>query len=223
MQLTAHAQEEATSSSLTSNTAQIDTAIVKRIRSGDQGAFAQLIQRHKKQIFSILSRYERDNHRVEDLAQDTFLKAWSRLDQYRASAPFQHWIARIAVNVALDHIRHVTRRIKETGFEDLGEAPLDWLRSENCDRDLEKREARELLTHLLNQLTPADRMVLTLQSIEGRNVAEISAVTGWSPVSVRVRAHRARRRLRAALQNLQDEEQRQVDHPRISALLPLAA
>jgi len=223
MQLTAHAQEEATSSSLTSNTAQIDTAIVKRIRSGDQGAFAQLIQRHKKQIFSILSRYERDNHRVEDLAQDTFLKAWSRLDQYRASAPFQHWIARIAVNVALDHIRHVTRRIKETGFEDLGEAPLDWLRSENCDRDLEKREARELLTHLLNQLTPADRMVLTLQSIEGRNVAEISAVTGWSPVSVRVRAHRARRRLRAALQNLQDEEQRQVDHPRISALLPQAA
>lgn len=223
MQLTAHAQEEATGSSLRSNPAQIDTALVKRIRSGDQDAFAQLIQRHKKQIFSILSRYERDNHRVEDLAQDTFLKAWSRLDQYRASAPFQHWIARIAVNVALDHIRHVTRRIKETGFEDLGEAPLDWLRSENCDRDLEKREARELLTHLLNQLTVADRMVLTLQSIEGRNVAEISAVTGWSPVSVRVRAHRARRRLRAALQNLQDEEQREVNHPRISTLLPQAA
>ena len=109
MQLTAHAQEEATGSNLRSNPAQIDTALVKRIRSGEQDAFAQLIQRHKKQIFSILSRYERDNHRVEDLAQDTFLKAWSRLDQYRASAPFQHWIARIAVNVALDHIRHVTR------------------------------------------------------------------------------------------------------------------
>ncbi len=223
MQLTAHAHEEAIGTSPEPTPAQIDAALVKRVRFGDQDAFAQLIQRHKQQIFAILSRYERDSHRVEDLAQDTFLKAWRRLGQYRASAPFQHWISRIAVNVALDHIRHVTRRIRETGFDDLGEAPLDWLRSEDCDRDLEKREARELLTHLLNQLTPADRMVLTLQSIEGRNVGEISTLTGWSPVSVRVRAHRARGRLRGALQNLQTEEQLQVDNPRIPALLPQAA
>ena len=152
MQLTAHAHEEAIGTSPEPPPAQIDAALVKRVRSGDQDAFAQLIQRHKQQISAILSRYERDSHRVEDLAQDTFLKAWRRLGQYRASAPFQHWISRIAVNVALDHIRHVTRRIKESGFDDLGEAPLDWLRSEDCDRDLEKREARELLTHLLNQL-----------------------------------------------------------------------
>lgn len=223
MQLTAHAHEEAIGTTPEPTPAQIDAALVERVRSGDQDAFAQLIQRHKQQIFAILSRYERDSHRVEDLAQDTFLKAWRRLSQYRASAPFQHWISRIAVNVALDHIRHVTRRIKETGFDDLGETPLDWLRSNDCDRELEKREARELLSHLLNQLSPADRMVVTLQSIEGRNVAEISTLTGWSPVSVRVRAHRARGRLRAALQNLQTEEQRQVDHPCISALLPQAA
>ena len=223
MQLTALAHEEAIGTSPYLTPAQIDAALVDRIRSGEQNAFAQLILRHKQQISAILSRYERDSHRVEDLAQDTFLKAWRRLGQYRASAPFQHWISRIAVNVALDHIRHVTRRIRETGFEDLGETPLDWLRSDDCDRELEKREARELLSHLLNQLSPADRMVLTLQSIEGRNVKEISTLTGWSPVSVRVRAHRARGRLRAVLQNLQTEEQRQADHPRIPVLLPQAA
>ncbi|MDP7348454.1 MAG: sigma factor, partial [Phycisphaeraceae bacterium] len=76
MQLTAHAHEEAIGTSPEPTPAQIDATLVKRVRSGDQDAFAQLIQRHKQQIFAILSRYERDSHRVEDLAQDTFLKAW---------------------------------------------------------------------------------------------------------------------------------------------------
>jgi RNA polymerase sigma-70 factor (ECF subfamily) len=221
MQRNAHAHEEAAGSSLTP--AQVDHVLVDRTQEGDQDAFAQLIQRHKKQVFAILNRYERDNHRVEDLAQDTFLKAWRRLGQYRASAPFQHWISRIAVNVALDHIRRATRRIKETGFDDLGETSLDWLRTDDCNREMEKREARELLAQLLNQLSAADRMVITLQSIEGRNVEEIRQLTGWSAVSVRVRAHRARGRLRAALQTLLAEEQRQVEHPRPLTLLPQAA
>jgi RNA polymerase sigma-70 factor (ECF subfamily) len=194
--------------------AQVDHALVDRTREGDQNAFAQLIQRHKKRVFAILSRYERDNHRVEDLAQDTFLKVWCRLGQYCASAPFQHWISRIAVNVALDHIRYVTRRIKETGFDDLGETSLDWLRSDDCNREMEKREARELLEQLLNKLSAADRMVIRLQSIEGRSGEEIRQLTGWSTVSVRVRAHRARGRLRATLQTLLTEEQRQVDPER---------
>jgi len=221
MQRNAHAHEEAAGSPPTP--AQVDHDLVARTRDGDQDAFTQLIQCHKNQVFAILSRYERDSHRVEDLAQDTFLKAWRRLGQYRASAPFQHWISRIAVNVALDHIRRTTRRIKETGFDDLGESPMDWLRSEDCGRETEKREARELLAQLLNQLSAADRMVITLQSIEGRNVEEIRQLTGWSAVSVRVRAHRARGRLRAALQTLLAEEQRQVEHPRPLTLLPQAA
>tara|TARA_B100000029_G_scaffold80310_1_gene71672 strand:+ start:1261 stop:1932 length:672 start_codon:yes stop_codon:yes gene_type:complete len=223
MQLTAHAHEEAIGTTPEPTPAQVDAAIVGRIRNGETDAFGELIQRHQQQVFGILSRYERDPHRVEDLAQDTFLKAWRRLDQYRASAPFQHWVSRIAVNVALDHIRRATRRIKETGFDDLGETPLDWLRSDHSDRESEKREARELLAHLLKQLTAADRRVITLQSIQGHSVNEISALTGWTPISVRVRAHRARARLRAALLALESEEDRQVSHPAPLSLLAQAA
>lgn len=223
MQLTAHAHEEAIGATPELTPAQVDATLVGRVRDGEKDAFGELIRRHQQQVFAILSRYERDSHRVEDLAQDTFLKAWRRLDQYRASAPFQHWISRIAVNVALDHIRRATRRIKETGFDNLGETPLDWLRSDHSDREVEKREARELLDHLLKQLSAADRMVITLQSIEGRSVKEISAHTGWTPVGVRVRAHRARGRLRDALQTLEAEEQRQVENPLPLALLAQAA
>ena len=223
MQLTAHAHEEAVGTTPELTSAQVDAALIERIRAGDQDAFAELVRRHQKQICVILARYERDLHRVEDLAQDTFLKVWIRLDQYRSSAPFQHWISRIAVNVALDHIRRVTRRIKETGFDDLGETPFDWLRSDQSDREQEKKESRELLSHLLDQLTVEDRRLITMQSIEGRSVSEICEITGGTAVSVRVRAFRARARLRAALQNLQAEEDRQVDYYRSFPILPQAA
>tara|TARA_A100001037_G_scaffold180306_1_gene161652 strand:+ start:805 stop:1464 length:660 start_codon:yes stop_codon:yes gene_type:complete len=206
MQLIVHTHEESTGSSKSLT----DADLVARVRAGDNEAFALLVERHQQQVFAILSRYERDRHRVEDLAQDTFLKAWKGLEQYRASAPFQHWISRIAVNVALDHIRRATRRIRETGFDDLGDAPLDWLRSENSERDVEKAEACELLGYLLAQLSTDDRKVITLQSIEGWSVDDISRLTGWSSVSVRVRAHRARGRLRNALRAMLAEEQRQT-------------
>ncbi|MBL67496.1 MAG: RNA polymerase subunit sigma-24 [Verrucomicrobiales bacterium] len=219
MQLIAHAHEESTGSSepLT------DADLVARVRAGDNEVFALLVERHQQQVFAILSRYERDRHRVEDLAQDTFLKAWKGLEQYRASAPFQHWISRIAVNVALDHIRRATRRIRETGFDDLGDAPLDWLRSENSERDVEKAEACELLGYLLAQLSEDDRKVITLQSIEGWSVDDISRLTGWSSVSVRVRAHRARGRLRNALRAMLAEEQRRTLTVQPLEMFPQAA
>lgn len=223
MQLTAHAYEEAVGTTPELTPAQVDAALIERVRAGDQDAFAELIRRHQKQVCVILARYERDPHRVEDLAQDTFLKVWTRLDQYRSSAPFQHWISRIAVNVALDHIRRATRRIKETGFDDLGETPFDWLRSDQSDREQEKKESRELLSHLLNQLSEEDRRLITMQSIEGRSVSEICEITGGTAVSVRVRAFRARARLRGALQNLQAEEDRQVNYFSSFPLLPQAA
>jgi len=223
MQLTAHAYEEAVGTTPELTPAQVDAALIERVRAGDQDAFAELIRRHQKQVCVILARYERDPHRVEDLAQDTFLKVWTRLDQYRSSAPFQHWISRIAVNVALDHIRRATRRIKETGFDDLGETPFDWLRSDQSDREQEKKESRELLSHLLNQLSEEDRRLITMQSIEGQSVSEICEITGGTAVSVRVRAFRARARLRGALQNLQAEEDRQVNYFSSFPLLPQAA
>ena len=79
------------------------------------------------------------------------------------------------------------------------------------------------LHHLLGQLSEEDRRLITMQSIEGRSVSEICEITGGTAVSVRVRAFRARARLRAALQNLQAEEDRQVDYFRSFQLLPQVA
>jgi RNA polymerase sigma-70 factor (ECF subfamily) len=178
-----------------------DAELVQRIRDGATDEFAELVRRHQSQVRSIVGRYERDVHLCDDLVQDTFLKAWRALASFDGRAPFAHWLSRIAVRVALDHLRRRKARASEVGFDDLGEDALDWLRTGEAEPP--PGLAREVLDVALRDLSPAEQVVITLQEIEGRSVREISALTGSSSVAVRVRALRARAKLRRALERLE--------------------
>ena len=183
-------------------TASDDAELLERIRGGATDDFAELVRRHQSRVFAILHRYERDAHKVEDLAQETFLKAWRALGQFDGRAPFEHWLSRIAARVALDHLRKEKRRQNEIGLPELGDDALDWLRSDDEKSELDARSAAELLDLAMRELSPADRMVITMQELEGRSVKEIAAATGASGIAVRVRALRARAKLKRALEKL---------------------
>ena len=182
-----------------------DAELLQRIRNGAHEEYAELVSRHKSHVFAILYRYERDHHRLEDLAQETFLKAWRSLGQFDGRAPFQHWLSKIAVHAALDHLRKQKRSQHEIGFPDLGEDALDWLHNDDKQTDLDASQAREILAAAMRQLSAHDQLVITLLEIEDRSVKEISVMTGWSAVTVRVRALRARARLRKALEQLEKQ------------------
>src|SRR5208282_5316957 len=157
-------------------TASDDAELLERIRSGATDDFAEIVRRHQSRVFAILHRYERDAHKVEDLAQETFLKAWRALGQFDSRAPFDHWLSRIAVRVALDHLRREKRRQNEVGLPELGDDALDWLRSEDEKNELDGRAAAELLDLAMRELSPLDRVVITMLEIEGRRVKEICEV-----------------------------------------------
>lgn len=186
------------------NTVNDDAELLERIRNGAQDDFAEIVQRHQSHVFAVLYRYERDHQRLEDLAQETFVKAWRALAQFDERAPFQHWLTKIAVRTALDHLRKQKRRQNEIALPELGEDALEWLHSDNGKQtELEASDAREILEAAMRELSPADRLVITLQEIEGRSVKEISALTGSSSVAVRVRALRSRAKLKKALEKLE--------------------
>lgn len=182
-----------------------DVEVLARVRGGALDDFAEIVQRHQARVFALLHRYERDPHRLEDLAQETFIKAFRALDQFDARAPFEHWLARIAVHVALDHLRKNKRRRNEVGLPELGEDVLDWLRAGDERDQLGARQAAELLDLAMRELSPADRVVITMQELEGRSVKEICAATGAGSIAVRVRALRARARLRKIVERLTKE------------------
>lgn len=179
-----------------------DAELLERIRSGAPDDFAEIVRRHQARVFSILHRYERDAQRVEDLAQETFLKAWRALNQFDGRAPFEHWISRIAVRTALDHLRREKNRRNEIGLDDLGQDALDWLRTGDEKSELDSRSAAELLDLAMNELSPTDRVVLTMQEIEGRSGKEIAEAIGSTGLAVRVRAVRARAKLKKVLEKL---------------------
>jgi RNA polymerase sigma-70 factor, ECF subfamily len=179
-----------------------DAELLQRIRAGAADEFAELVRRHQSRVFAILHRYERDAQKVEDIAQETFLKVWRALDQFDGRAPMEHWIARIAVHAALDHLRKQKRQRNEIGLAELGEDALDWLRSGDEKDELDSRGAAEILNLAMRELSPADRVVITLQELEGRSVKEISAALNISGVAVRVRTLRARAKLKRALEKI---------------------
>jgi RNA polymerase sigma-70 factor, ECF subfamily len=190
-----------------------DAELVERIRHGAIDDFSEIVSRHKSHVFAILYRYEHDPHRLEDLAQQAFIKAWQSLGQFDGRSPFQHWLSRIAINVALDHLRKMKRSRNEIGFPDLGEDALETLRNPDEKSDWEPRQAQEILAMAMRTLSPAEQLVITLQEMEGRSIKEISALTGSSGIAVRVRAMRARNKLRKTLNEMEKESNERTKTP----------
>jgi RNA polymerase sigma factor (sigma-70 family) len=145
----------------------------------------------------------------EDLAQEVFMKMFTRLDQYQGAVPFTHWVSRIAVTTCIDHLRAQKRR-PEFRWADLSENEaevLDAVMSD--DRDVgagEALAARELVDKLLAQLKPDDQLVIRLLDLEQKTIAEIAAITGWNASLIKVRAFRARRKLHQLFEALKKKE-----------------
>ncbi len=182
-----------------------DAELLERIRNGAPDDFAEIIRRHQSRVFAILHRYERDFQKVEDLAQETFVKAWRFLDRFDGRAPFDHWLSKIALRVALDHLRRQKRVRAEVALADLGDEVLEWLHDPGEAGRLGAQQAAQLLDLALRELSPEDRQVITLLEIEGHSVKEICRLTGALNAVVRVRAFRARSRLRKALEKIKHE------------------
>jgi RNA polymerase sigma-70 factor (ECF subfamily) len=182
-----------------------DAEVLARIRNGAVDEFGGLVRRHQDHVFAILYRYERDQQKLEDLAQETFIKAWRSLARFDGRAPFEHWLAKIAVHAALDHLRKEKRRRNDIPMPELGEDVLDWLRNPNEDTEPAARDAAELLHLAMRELSPMEQLIITMQELEGHSIKEICERIGSSKVAVRVRAMRARSKLRRVLERLQKQ------------------
>ena len=158
-------------------------------QQGDEEAFGRLVVLYQHRVFRLAGRFFRRREDVEEAAQESFLTAWNRLSTYRADAPFEHWLTRVCLNQCYQ----ILRRKKPVTVE-LDEA----LDSETTAAD---PGAALELERLLATLEPTDRFVLLLLDGEGWSVAEIADRVGWSRANVKVRAFRARRKLRKLLEN----------------------
>jgi RNA polymerase sigma-70 factor, ECF subfamily len=181
-----------------------EAELIAAVLKGDAASFEPLVQKYSPRIFATARRYARRESEVEDIVQEVWLKAFERLRSYRAEAPFEHWLMRLAVNACYDALRSHQRN-RETTFAELTDPEEDWLdrfvshpdtAEENADA------ARQLIQRVMERLSPAARLIITLLEIEERTVKEIAQLTGWSVPLVKVRAFRARAEMRRILSKI---------------------
>jgi len=163
-----------------------EAKLIAACRRGDEEGFADLVRRHQRRVFRLAGRFFRRGDEVEDVSQETFLTAWRKLDTYRGEAPFEHWLTRICLNCCYARMRQ--RRPLEAAMPDEVAAPSG------------DPNARLEVERLMRRLPSTDRFMLLLLHGEGWSVQEIARHLGWSRVAVRVRAPRARLRLRRILE-----------------------
>jgi RNA polymerase sigma-70 factor, ECF subfamily len=185
-----------------------EAELIAAVLRGDAASFEPLIQKYSPRVFATARRYARRESEVEDIAQEVWSKAFQKLKGFRGEAPFEHWLMRLTVHTCYDFLRSHQRN-RETSFSELSEPEDDWL-----DRFISQPEtssehadaARLLVQRVLEQLSPAGRLIITLLEIEERPVKVIAQLTGWSVPLVKVRAFRARAEMRKILAKMAKEK-----------------
>ena len=182
-----------------------------RVRQRDQIAARELVDHLYPLVIRIVRSHLPRRVPEEDLAQEIFLKMFTRLAQYQGAVPFPHWVSRIAVTTCIDALRAQKRR-PEFRMADLSETEAEVIgnvmTNENDIAAPDAMAAHELVHKLLAQLKPDDQLVIRLLDLEQKSIAEISEQTGWNHSLIKVRAFRARRKLRKLFLELQRKERK---------------
>jgi RNA polymerase sigma factor (sigma-70 family) len=188
----------------------LDAQLLERCSRGDQEAATLLVERVHPLVLRIVRAHHSRELSVEDLVQDVVLKMFQRLPSYqvRPGIDFSHWLSRLAVNTCLDALRAQERRNRRERVSPGQQRLLEALVEDRAQGAEEAFAARELVERLLGSLPPRDALLLTLLDLEGRSLPEVALTTGWNRTLIKVRAFRARRRLRALAWELAGETRR---------------
>lgn len=184
-------------------------ACLARVRQRDEDAARELFQHLYPLVIKVVRSHLPRRTSEDDLTQTVFMKVFANLDQYSGKAPLEHWVSRIAVNTCIKALRaeKVRPELRWADLSEDEEQVMDWLVSTaedlNPDRSL---ASRDLVEKLLGQLKPKDRLVINLMNLEGRTLEEVGQITGWNQAVIKVRAFRARAKLRKLFEKVLREE-----------------
>ncbi|MEO0650292.1 MAG: sigma-70 family RNA polymerase sigma factor [Planctomycetota bacterium] len=178
-----------------------DADLVRATLDGDARGFETLVERHQSRLFGLVGHYTRNQAEVEDIVQEAFLKAYSKLDSFQLQASFSTWLHRIAVNTALDLLKRRGRN-PVTAVEDPEVVAGDGGHLPGPGASLEREEVAEITRRTLEELPEIFRTVLVLREFEERSYLEIAEILDVSIGTVESRLFRARARFKEALRRL---------------------
>jgi RNA polymerase sigma-70 factor (ECF subfamily) len=194
------------------HSADSDEALVEAAKSGDMGAFEELVARHRDKVYARAFSMMRNEDEALDLSQEAWVKSWQRLQQFQGDSSFGTWITRIVINLCLDQLRRRKRQRAES-IEEMDEESGGVERQmpvvvTNPTENLERGELRQRIDRALGQLSHEHRTVLVLHEFEEMEYKDIARAMDCSIGTVMSRLFYARRKMAVLLAHLKTEEQK---------------
>jgi RNA polymerase sigma-70 factor (ECF subfamily) len=178
-----------------------EAELIERARRRDEAAIRSILQANNRRLYRLARGILRNDSEAEDVVQETYVRAFTHLDDFRGDSSFATWLGRIAINEALGRLRRQRPSVDlDTLAPGVLEAqiiqfPLSGA-SEDPEKSMAQREIQHVVEHAIDELPDAFRIVFITRVIEGMNVEETAEILGLKPETVKTRLHRARTMLR---------------------------
>lgn len=196
--------------------------LASKARGGDKEAYRRLVEKYEKRVFAIAFQIVRSKEDAEDIMQESFVKAYMSLKDFKGESSFYTWLYRIVYNMSLDFKRKISRRgTQPTEFDEsklssgsIGEGIVSGSVRGPHEEYL-SREQAGLIQKVLNELSDDHRIVITLREIDGLSYDEIARIVGVSKGTVMSRLHYARKRLQSALKEYAPPDVADIDDDKV--------
>lgn len=178
-----------------------DADLVARARGRDEAAVRAIMQANNRRLYRLARGILRNDGEAEDVVQETYVRAFTHLEQFRGDSSLATWLARIAMNEALGRLRRQRPAVEWTSLPpgtleaQIIQFPVS-APSEDPEKSMAQREIQQVVEHAIDELPDAFRIVFITRVIEGMNVEETADILGLKPETVKTRLHRARSMLR---------------------------
>lgn len=171
-----------------------DEDLVKRVVAGDKELYELLMRRHNQKLYRVIAGYISNHDDIADTMQDTYLRAYEKLYQFKFNAKFSTWLIRIGINMALARIKSKKHIQLNQMSEEVQKTLLNKMESSrpNPEKKIIQQEAKQILENAIQNLEPKYRVIYILREIENMNMAEIVDCLEITNVNAKVRLHRAR-------------------------------
>ena len=181
-----------------------DNALVKLVLRGEKSLYEILMRRNNQLLYRIIRTYLNHHEEVEDVMQDTYLKAFEKLHQFKHHAQFSTWLIRIGINEALAKVRLKEKQlaIYETPYSlsiSQETSTSVFVENYNPEKEMINREATQILEKAIESLGDKYRLVYVLREIEGMRIAQIAEYLHLSEANVKVRLHRSKKQIKEVL------------------------
>ena len=181
-----------------------DSIYIKRVIGGDRNAFAFLVDKYKNMVFSIALQISRDREEAEEIAQDSFIKAFQSLKSFQGKAKFSSWLYRIVYNTAISQIRKKNKGM--ISIDDTNIPETLYIESKRNHESLSLEERKKYLEAAMDLLEKEERMLIILYYYEERDLDEIAEIAGITKTNTKVRLYRARKKMLMVLESFLKEE-----------------